>query len=158
MKTHRLLGGPGCLLAAFLLLALAGCGNGGKATSSNASATAVPDPSAAVVAVINAEVAASNAEDIDAYMACIDPSSPSYSSTRDQMTTTFEKYDFHIEVTDVQVLDLSATVAHVQAVLTTTEISGPSFSDNRLTAVFELHTVNGAWKIYSETASAVENI
>jgi ketosteroid isomerase-like protein len=89
-------------------------------------------------------------------MACIDPSSPLYSSTRTQMMTTFEQYDFHVEVTDIEVLDVSAAVAHVQAVLTTTKISGPAYKDNRLTVVFELHEVSGGWKIYGENVTNTE--
>jgi hypothetical protein len=180
MKTQQLFGRLGYLLVPFLALSLAGCASGGGATSSPAStegtpapvasatpaasataaasATGVPDPNAAVIAVVIADVAASNARDIDAYMACIDPSSPLYSSTRTQMMTTFAQYDFHVEVTDIKVLDVSATVAHVQAVLTTTKISGPAYKNNRLTAVFELHKVTSTWKIYGETASSVEYI
>ena len=174
MKTQQLFGRLGYLLVPFLALSLAGCASGGGATSSPAStegtqapvvtgtataaasATGVPDPNAAAIAVVTAFVAASNAEDIDAYMACIDPSSPLYSSTRTQMMTTFAQYDFHVEVTDIKVLDVSATVAHVQAVLTTTKISGPAYKNNRLTAVFELHKVTSTWKIYGENVTNTE--
>jgi ketosteroid isomerase-like protein len=174
MKTQQHFGLLGYLLVAPLMLSLAGCAGGGGATSTAAppegtqapvvtgtataaaSATGVPDPNATAIAVVTAFVAASNAEDIDAYMACIDPSSPLYSSTRTQMTTTFEQYDFRVEATDIKVLDLSATVAHVQAVLTTTKISGPAYKDNRLTVIFELHEVSGAWKIYGENVTNTE--
>ena len=171
MKTQQHFGLLG-LPVAVLVLSLAGCAGGGGAKSSAAptegtqapvasataaaSATGVPDPNATAIAVVTAFVAASNAEDIDAYMACIDPSSPLYSSTRTQMTTTFEQYDFRVEATDIKVLDLSATVAHVQAVLTTTKISGPAYKDNRLTVIFELHEVSGAWKIYGENVTNTE--
>ena len=170
MKTQQLVGRLGYLLVALLMLSLAGCAGGGGATSTaappegtqapvvtgTATAAAAATANAPVIAVITATVAASDAEDIDAYMACIDPSSPLYSSTRTQMTTTFEQYDFHVEVTDIEVLDVSATVAHVQAVLTTTKISGPAYKDNRLTVVFELHEVSGAWKIYGENVTNTE--
>jgi ketosteroid isomerase-like protein len=170
MKTQQLLGRLGYLLVALLVLSLAGCAGGGGATSTaappagtpapvvtgTATAAAVSTANAALIAVITATVAASNAEDIDAYMACIDPSSPLYSSTRTQMTATFEQYDFRVEVTDLGVLDVSAPVAHVQAVLTTTKISGPAYKDNRLTVVFELHEVGGAWKIYGENVTNTE--
>ena len=170
MKTQQLFGRLGYLLVALLMLSLAGCAGGGGATSTaappegtqapvvtgTATAAAVSTADAAVIAVITATVAASNTEQIDAYMACIDPSSPLYSSTRTQMTTTFEQYDFRVEATDIKVLDLSATVAHVQAVLTTTKISGPAYKDNRLTVVFELHEVSGAWKIYGENVTNTE--
>jgi hypothetical protein len=170
MKTQQLFGRLGYLLVALLMLSLAGCAGGGGATSTaappegtqapvvtgTATAAAVSTADAAVIAVITATVAASNAEGIDAYMACIDPSSPLYSSTRTQMMTTFEQYDFHVEGTDIEVLDVSATVAHVQAVLTTTKISGPAYKDNRLTVVFELHEVSGAWKIYGENVTNTE--
>ena len=170
MKTQQLFGRLGYLLVALLMLSLAGCAGGGGATSTaappdgtqapvvtgTATAAAVSTADAAVIAVITATVAASNTEQIDAYMACIDPSSPLYSSTRTQMMTTFEQYDFHVEVTDIEVLDVSATVAHVQAVLTTTKISGPAYKDNRLTVVFELHEVSGAWKIYGENVTNTE--
>ena len=170
MKTQQLFGRLGYLLVALLMLSLAGCAGGGGATSTaappdgtqapvvtgTATAAAVSTADAAVIAVITATVAASNTEQIDAYMACIDPSSPLYSSTRTQMMTTFEQYDFHVEVTDIEVLDVSAAVAHVQAVLTTTKISGPAYKDNRLTVVFELHEVSGAWKIYGENVTNTE--
>lgn len=170
MKTQQLFGRLGYLLVALLMLSLAGCAGGGGATSTaappdgtqapvvtgTATAAAVSTADAAVIAVITATVAASNTEQIDAYMACIDPSSPLYSSTRTQMMTTFEQYDFHVEVTDIEVLDVSAAVAHVQAVLTTTKISGPAYKDNRLTVVFELHEVSGGWKIYGENVTNTE--
>ena len=170
MKTQQLFGRLGYLLVALLMLSLAGCAGGGGATSTaappdgtqapvvtgTATAAAVSTADAAVIAVITATVAASNTEQIDAYMACIDPSSPLYSSTRTQMMTTFEQYKFRVEATDIKVLDLSATVAHVQAVLTTTKISGPAYKDNRLTVVFELHEVSGGWKIYGENVTNTE--
>lgn len=108
------------------------------------------------MALLDANVAATNAEDIDAYMACIDPDSPVYSTTRTQLQTIFDTYDIHVVGSDYQILDVSATVAHVRAVLTTTKVSGPAFRDNRLTAVFELHRVGGAWKIYSQTVSGIQ--
>jgi ketosteroid isomerase-like protein len=160
-------------LAVALTLSLAGCGQSGaggsggasgSAATASAAAPASPIASAsideqenaAILAVINANIDAMNSEDIDAYMACLDPSSPLYDSTRSQVETIFEQYDLQTEVTDLYVTDASATVAHVHAVITTTKISGPEFADNRLTAVFELHKVDGAWKIYGQTISDVE--
>jgi len=147
------------------MLSLAGCaGRGATSTAAPPDGTQRPSSpalpplppvstaDAAVIAVITATVAASNTEQIDAYMACIDPSSPLYSSTRTQMMTTFEQYDFHVEVTDIEVLDVSAAVAHVQAVLTTTKISGPAYKDNRLTVVFELHEVSAAGRSTARTS------
>ena len=40
--------------------------------------------------------------------------------------------------------------------MTTTEISGPPFRNNRITAVMELHKVNEAWKIYGQSVSNIE--
>ena len=185
MKIDEFLGPLGRAAAVLLLMSLAACAQGGATQSSGASPSngsgasqavrtsmlhgpttspskvaatpvASKDPSAAIVHTIEANVAAANNEDIDAYMACLDPSSPLYASTRSQMTATFAKYDMDIEASDIHILDASAKVIHVQVVLTTIRVSGPAFRDNRITAVFEMHEVKGSWKVYGQTISDVE--
>jgi ketosteroid isomerase-like protein len=159
MKTRRFPACVGCL-AAVLVMSLAGCsqGGGGKsAAPSNASGPVATTPvategeEAAIIAVIQANVDASNNEDVAVYMACLDPSSLSYGSTQTQITNLYARYDLHVELNETSVVDVSATVAHVRVVMTTTKITGPAFRDNRLTAVMELHKVNGGWKIYGQT-------
>ena len=109
-----------------------------------------------IIGVVQANVDATNQGDIQAYMACVDPSSPAYASTRDQAETLLSNYKVHVELTESSVVDASATVAHVRVVMTTTEISGPPFRNNRITAVMELHKVNEAWKIYGQSVSNIE--
>lgn len=112
----------------------------------------------AIMAVLQANLDATNNEDIAAYMACLDPSSPAYATTQTQMTAAFAAYKLHVEMNEESVVDVTATVAHVHVVLTTKKISGPAFTDNRVTAVMELHKVNGAWKIYGQTIQKVESL
>jgi ketosteroid isomerase-like protein len=180
MKTRRSLGVALSLLIIPLTLSLAGCAqSGGKrsavasasaAVSASAapsasaaddqtaapSASAADDQTAAILAGVTANMDAMNNEDLDAYMACLDPASPMYDSTRSQMEAAFEQYDLHVEASDVYLVDVSGTVAHVHAVVTTVKVSGPAFNDNRVTAVFELHKVDGAWKLFGQTLSDVE--
>jgi hypothetical protein len=115
---------------------------------------ASPDPG--IMAVLRANVDATNNGDIDAYMACLDPSSPVYPTTRSALEALVASYKIHVELNEASIVDQSDTVAHVHVVMTTTKVSGPAFRDNRLTAVMELHKVNGKWLIYGQTISNVE--
>ena len=99
-----------CFFLAALLFGVAGCG--GSASKSSAAA----DPKMSAIEVIEASTAAENAENLDAYMACIHPDNPAYDSIRLLMSQTFSLYDLHFEVADLKVLDSSPTVIHVQGV------------------------------------------
>jgi ketosteroid isomerase-like protein/ribosomal protein L40E len=110
----------------------------------------------AIVAVLQANADAMNNGDLDAYMDCLDPSSPLYASTRAYLQTVFATYKVHVDLSDVRIQDVSGNVAHVHVVITNTKISGPAFRDNRITALMEMHRVNGAWKIYGQTISDIE--
>ena len=110
----------------------------------------------AIVAVLQANIDAMNNEDVTAYMACLDPSSPAYDQTKTTLQTMFATYRLYVELSDVQVRDVSDSVAHVHVVITTRKLNGPAFKDNRVTAVMELHKVHGDWKIYGQTISGID--
>ena len=109
-----------------------------------------------VIAAIDENLAAANAEDIPRYMATIHPESPLYATTEDLLRQINQTYDLSYEVSDLEVLSLSSGEARVAFTLTTRLIDGLAFRDNRVTGVFILRRDNGQWKIYGQEIENIE--
>ena len=99
--------------------------------------------------VLIANIEASEAEDLDAALATIDPKSPAYAETRDLLGTMFLAYDIDYEIELINVIEASDTEAYVYTVQTAKKIDGPEFNDGRYKQVHQLRKQeDGSWKVY----------
>jgi hypothetical protein len=110
----------------------------------------------AITAPIIANINASNAEDIRAYMATIHSQSPLYDQTESLLSPMFANYDLSFEVRNLEVIEQSASEAKVSFVLVTRKINGPAFNDNKVNGVMVMRPENGVWKIYNQQVDSVE--
>ena len=81
-----------------------------------------------ITAPIYANIDASNAEDITAYMATIHSHSPVYAQTQGMLSPMFTQYDLSFELTNLSVIEQTQKEARVAFVLVTRKISGPHYS------------------------------
>ncbi len=118
---------------------------------------AKPTPAASeITATIYANIDASNAEDITAYMATIHSHSPVHAQTESMLSPMFAQYDLSFRMTNLDVIEQTEKEARVAFVLVTRKIRGPEFRDNQVTGVMILRPENGAWKIYNQEVDAIE--
>lgn len=118
---------------------------------------AQPTPDAnVIIAPIYANIDASNAEDITAYMATLHSQSPVYAQTESMLSPMFTQYDLSFEVTNLDVIEQTEKEARVAFVLVTRKIRGPEFRDNQVSGVMILRPEHGAWKIYNQEVNAIE--
>jgi hypothetical protein len=139
--------GAAMLLSIAVLLSVAACGGSAGGTA---------DPNAPLLTLIRGSIAAENDEDLDAYMAFFHPDGPNYASIRASTQESFETYDLAYEVSDLEVLDVNAQVAHVRGVVTVTKLAGPVFRNYRITVTWEARKYKGVWKIYLRKLGAAE--
>ncbi|NDJ75074.1 MAG: WD40 repeat domain-containing protein [Chloroflexi bacterium] len=91
---------------------------------------------------------AMEAEDIDRYMATLDPTSPGYESTRQMLAPLFTSYDLAYELLEVEVVEIDGDWATVRVVQTTRKLSGPAFQNNELDILHTAHRYQGEWRLY----------
>lgn len=135
-----------CSIAGVLLLPKGGALLAAKPTPT------VEDPRI----VIQENMRAANAEDIDAYMATIYPRTLVMAVTESTLKDLNERYDLSYRATNLQILEQDGKEARVSFVLTTTKIRGPAFQNNRATGVFILRKHEGRWKIYDQEIEKID--
>ena len=99
--------------------------------------------------LLQENVQALEAEDLDAAMNTIHPDSPQIANTRKITEQFFEDYDLDYEADNLEVLDLSESDATVRIVQTTKKKTGAEFRDNVTTAIHSLKKQNGKWKFFN---------
>lgn len=132
-------------LAAVATIGLAGCGDKSR---ENPSVVAKSDDPASLV---RQQFEALNRNDIRAYMATIDPTSPAYQSTEKAMTLLATKYKLTYTLDTVKVLSNTGNEAKIEFTQTTKKVSGPEFRDNKLTSVATERMIGGKW-LMTDTA------
>jgi hypothetical protein len=139
-----------CVLGLFFLLPDNASGEGktpaAVADSSN------DDP----LAVIFANIDASNAESIPHYMATIHSKSPVYQSTQEMTKRAFDLFDLSYQVSGLKITKQTKNETVVAFTLTTRKIRGPGFRDNRISGDMILRKEDGRWKIYSQVVHDVK--
>jgi tetratricopeptide (TPR) repeat protein len=139
-----------CVLGLFLFLPKnASGGDGGTAAEA---AQPEDDP----VAVIFANIDASNAESVPHYMATIHSNSPSYQSTKEMTKEAFGLFDLSYRISGIKIKKQTSNEAVVAFTLTTQKIRGPNFRDNRITGDMILRKEDGKWKIYNQVVHDVK--
>lgn len=86
-------------------------------------------------------------ENLDGYIATLDPESPQIEDTKAMMGELFKKYDLKIKIESVRILKVSEEKADVEVVQVTEKVTGGDFRNNRVNIVHHLKKINDAWKI-----------
>ena len=105
-----------------------------------------------------ANVKALNEENIGAYMATLDRSSPGFAQTKPLVQKLFRTYDLKYKIDKIEVVKASAGEIELRITQTTRKIRGPEFNDNRMVATHTLKAVQGEWKIYDTQVEDVESL
>lgn len=152
------------LIPCFILLCVIGCQKGDVSTTSDTNANSSPSTIAtneplsteeSLHEMMESQIVAMNKEDVDAYMASIDPASRAYAPTKEATKKLFELYDLKATLNSFELLSEKSGEAQVKTVITTVKISGPAFEDNKVTARHTVKKKDGKWVV---VASEIENI
>ena len=102
-----------------------------------------------ILDVVVKNLEATEAEDMEAMLETIDPSSPAAVQTEVTMEFIFSLYDLDYEIELNNVVHATNDAAFVYTIQTTEKLDGEEFIDNRIKAVQELRKQpDGSWKLY----------
>jgi hypothetical protein len=118
------------------------------AVSPLSSAADRPDD-AAIKAVVDAIMRASDAKDLDAYQARIHPDSPVMPTLPDEIAI-LETYDLAFSAPAVKFVAMSGDYALYRVVQRTVRKGGPDFLDNELDGVWAFRKDGSSWKYWSQ--------
>ena len=116
----------------------------------------VDSEKAAIQSVVILNLKALNEEDIEAYMATIDPSSPGFEITRSALLQSFSIYDLKYVMNKFDFVSISSNTAVVMVDQTTTKIRGPQFKNNRVVLIHNFNKSNEKWKMFSTEIKKIE--
>ncbi len=143
-----------CALAALMLVAAACDGSIVVVPRTTAEpATALPPntaPPAGVMDMLVRNIEASNAEDVDAYMATIHPDSPAYAQTETTMRELVSMWDLAYTFGEIGLMSETEDEARISGVLTTRKLAGPAFADNRIDMIMVFRRHQGEWRIFGQ--------
>lgn len=110
----------------------------------------------ALRAVVEANLAAYDREDVEATLATIHSQSPAYPETREALARDFPALDVRPELVGFQLVghDDEFAVARVQ-MRTVAESGGEDFTDNTVDGMMIFHQEGGRWKIWSHPVLGV---
>ncbi len=108
------------------------------------------------IAVIIENIKASNAENVNFYMATIHSKSPLYQSTKNMTKEAFSRFDLSYKVSGLKVIKQTKDEVVVAFTLTTTKTRGPNFRDNLINGEMILRKEDGKWKIYDQVVHDVK--
>jgi hypothetical protein len=111
---------------------------------------------AAIKSVVTLNMKALNEENIEAYMATIDPKSPAFELTKNAIAQSFSIYDLKYVMNNFDVATISGNTAIVKVDQTTTKVRGPQFRNNRMVLMHQFNKSNGQWKMFSSEIQKVE--
>lgn len=111
---------------------------------------------AAIDELIKTNAALFQKEDLDGYIATLDPTSPELENTKAMMMNMFSGYDLKLDIESVKILKIAEEKADVEVVQTTKKVTGGDFRDNRVKIVHHLKKIDGAWKISGSTTIKID--
>ncbi|GFN29897.1 hypothetical protein PCURB6_01570 [Paenibacillus curdlanolyticus] len=104
------------------------------------------DEKAAILDVIDKQIQATNAEDLEAYKATLDPSMTGINETIALTKQVFAAYDLKVTLEVSRIVEYSDTKAVVYVVQKTEKLAGPAFEDNRTQLILTLiKSASGQW-------------
>lgn len=107
-------------------------------------------------ALIKANAAYMNEENLEGVMTTVHPKSPSYEGTEAMAKQIFERYDLNFKIENMKVLEQTDKEAKVQFTQVTTKIKGTDFKNNKTTGIHTLRKDGDSWKVYSTEMVNVE--
>jgi len=135
------------LVAAVLAMLVGFCGVAGAAD----------DPLVkALRGVVEANLTAYNAKNVDGVLSSIDTHSPDYATTKDALAEQFQNIGATAKLTDFRYIGHDDEFAVVRMKIA---LAGPptsDFVDNVVDGMMVFHQENGTWKLWSEDVLGVE--
>jgi ketosteroid isomerase-like protein len=98
-------------------------------------------------ALFKKHIQALNKEDLQAYLATLDPKSAQYKEAQAQTQKLFKEYDLKYEVETIEVISIGQQNAVVKMVATVKKIKGGSFADSKIIAYNTLRKTSQGWRI-----------
>lgn len=111
---------------------------------------------AAIDELIKNNAALFQKEDLEGYIATLDPESPEIADTKVMMAELFSKYDLKINIESIRVLKVNEDKADVEVEQVTEKVTGGDFRNNRVKIVHHLKKIGGAWKISGSDTIRIE--
>ena len=127
-----------------------------SAVQGSQQAEADSPPSENPLNVIFENIHASNAENVNHYMATIHSKSPSYEATKKMTQEAFSLFDLSYKVSGLKIIKQTKKEVVVAFTLTTRKTRGPDFRDNRINGEMILRQEEGKWKIYNQVVHDVK--
>jgi hypothetical protein len=110
-------------------------------------------PEAQIRGMFEAQIEATNKEDLEGYMATVDPESAAYEPTKKAMADLFAKGDLKLTLNTSELVSQSGETAKFRTVITTKNADS---SGSKITALHELQKKNGKWFIVNSTVEKNE--
>ena len=110
----------------------------------------------AIEELIKSNAALFEKEDLEGYIATLDPESPEIADTKTMMAELFSKYNLKIKIESIRVLKVNEDKADVEVEQVTEKVTGGDFRNNRVKIVHHLKKINGAWKIGGSDTIRIE--
>lgn len=111
-------------------------------------ATVPAEEKAKIIAVLEEQFAACNEEDLDRYLATVNPNAFGYAMNKELVEFIFEHYDLNYELNETKIIGYDGNAAYVYMVQTTTKLQGPAFTDNRVETIVKISKQkDGKWLI-----------
>jgi ketosteroid isomerase-like protein len=98
-------------------------------------------------ALFKKHIQALNKEDLQAYLATLDPKSAQYKEAQTQTQKLFKEYDLKYEVETIEVISIGQQNAVVKMIATVKKIKGGSFADSKIVAYNTLRKTSQGWRI-----------
>ena len=134
--------------AAALAVTIAALGPTGFAPRSQ-DAEPAEDPAAALRKVVDANLAASNREDIDAILATLHPKSPGYAATKQMTSVLIEQYDLEYKLNSFRYVGRDADYAIARCSQDTTRKAGGEFRNNTVDVMHIFRKDGKDWKLWT---------
>ena len=107
-------------------------------------------------ALVDENLRAAQAEDMDAMLLTLHSDSPEYQQTKQICETSFPQYDLMFEKRIFRFIGLDGDYALGRYEFCTSKIAGPEFQDNCLDTIHVFKQENGNWKLWSVAILEVE--
>ncbi|MBP0028470.1 hypothetical protein [Roseofilum sp. Guam] len=112
---------------------------------------------AKIQALLDENLNAINAENVERYMNTMHPDSPQWEITEQTVLYSIDLMDLRYEVNDWEIVEITGDKAQIMATQTTTKIGGDAqFRDNQLIILHTLKKYKGEWKFWTSEIQSIE--
>lgn len=107
-----------------------------------------------VVRLVEANLAGSEALDVNAVLETIHPESPGRAAVA-QMARELAGYELQMKAADVEIAGTTGEYVLVRVLQHTKRVSGPAFMDNALDGIWALREHDGEWLYWSQMVLSI---